>query len=199
MNKTINIVFIEDYMDKLLKEIKLPISSILENYKIVRDYSLSREVTNSSDDKESFRNLKEEEYESDRKLLLSKIGKYDYDAISIMNRELHKIIFNNDLDLWKNFIDSKSIYGDLEDATIVLNKLTLDNDIPDFKDTYIIELNVKGNFVVKVKPGFTNYISKHGSSNYKKVLLGEIINLIDKDSLFSLENFTLSKTYSDLL
>lgn len=199
MNKTINIVFIEDYMDKLLKEIKLPISSILENYKIVRDYSLSREVTNSSDDKESFRNLKEEEYESDRKLLLSKIGKYDYDAISIMNRELHKIIFNNDLDLWKNFIDSKSIYGDLEDATIVLNKLTLDNDIPDFKDTYIIELNVKGNFIVKVKPGFTNYISKHGSSNYKKVLLGEIINLIDKDSLFSLENFTLSKTYSDLL
>ena len=199
MNKTINIVFIEDYMDKLLKEIKLPISSILENYKIVRDYSLSREVTNSSDDKESFRNLKEEEYESDRKLLLSKIGKYDYDAISIMNRELHKIIFNNDLDLWKNFIDSKSIYGDLEDATIALNKLTLDNDIPDFKDTYIIGLNVKGNFVVKVKPGFTNYISKHGSSNYKKVLLGEIINLIDKDSLFSLENFTLSKTYSDLL
>ena len=188
MNKTINIVFIEDYMDKLLKEIKLPISSILENYKIVRDYSLCREVTNSSDDKESFRNLKEEEYESDRKLLLSKIGKYDYDAISIMNRELHKIIFNNDLDLWKNFIDSKSIYGDLED-----------NDIPDFKDTYIIELNVKGNFIVKVKPGFTNYISKHGSSNYKKVLLGEIINLIDKDSLFSLENFTLSKTYSDLL
>ena len=199
MNKTINIVFIEDYMDKLLKEIKLPISSILENYKIVRDYSLCREVTNSSDDKESFRNLKEEEYESDRKLLLSKIGKYDYDTISIMNRELHKIIFNNDLDLWKNFIDSKSIYGDLEDATIVLNKLTLDNDIPDFKDTYIIELNVKGNFVVKVKPGFTNYISKHESGNYKKVLLGEIINLIDKDSLFSLENFTLSKTYSDLL
>ena len=140
MNKTINIVFIEDYMDKLLKEIKLPISSILENYKIVRDYSLSPDVTNSSDDKESFRNLKEEEYESDRKLLLSKIGKYDYDTISIMNRELHKIIFNNDLDLWKNFIDSKSIYGDLEDATIVLNKLTLDNDIPDFKDTYIIEL-----------------------------------------------------------
>ena len=199
MNKTINIVFIEDYMDKLLKEIKLPISSILENYKIVRDYSLCREVTNSSDDKESFRNLKEEEYENDRKLLLSKIGKHDYDTISIMNRELHKIIFNNDLDLWKNFIDSKSIYGDLEDATIALNKLTLDNDIPDFKDTYIIELNVKGNFVVKVKPGFTNYISKHGSSNYKKVLLGEIINLIDKDSLFSLENFTLSKTYSDLL
>ena len=199
MNKTINIVFIEDYMDKLLKEIKLPISSILENYKIVRDYGLCREVTNSSDDKESFRNLKEEEYESDRKLLLSKIGKYDYDAISIMNRELHKIIFNNDLDLWKNFIDSKSIYGDLEDAAIALNKLTLDNDIPDFKDTYIIELNVKGNFIVKVKPGFTNYISKHGSSNYKKVLLGEIINLIDKDSLFSLENFTLSKTYSDLL
>ena len=199
MNKTINIVFIEDYMDKLLKEIKLPISSILENYKIVRDYSLCREVTNSSDDKESFRNLKEEEYESDRKLLLSKIGKYDYDTISIMNRELHKIIFNNDLDLWKNFIDSKSIYGDLEDATIALNKLTLDIDIPDFKDTYIIELNVKGNFIVKVKPGFTNYISKHGSGNYKKVLLGEIINLIDKDSLFSLENFTLSKTYSDLL
>lgn len=199
MNKTINIVFIEDYMDKLLKEIKLPISSILENYKIVRDYSLCREVTNSSDDKESFRNLKEEEYESDRKLLLSKIGKYDYDTISIMNMELHKIIFNNDLDLWKNFIDSKSIYGDLGDATIVLNKLTLDNDIPDFKDTYIIELNVKGNFIVKVKPGFTNYISKHGSGNYKKVLLGEIINLIDKDSLFSLENFTLSKTYSDLL
>ena len=199
MNKTINIVFIEDYMDKLLKEIKLPISSILENYKIVRDYSLCREVTNSSDDKESFRNLKEEEYESDRKLLLSKIGKYDYDTISIMNRELHKIIFNNDLDLWKNFIDSKSIYGDLEEAAIVLNKLTVDNDIPDFKDTYIIELNVKGNFIVKVKPGFTNYISKHGSSNYKKVLLGEIINLIDKDSLFSLENFTLSKTYSDLL
>ena len=116
-----------------------------------------------------------------------------------MNRELHKIIFNNDLDLWKNFIDSKSIYGDLEDATIVLNKLTLDNDIPDFKDTYIIELNVKGNFIVKVKPGFTNYISKHESGNYKKVLLGEIINLMDKDSLFSLENFTLSKTYSDLL
>ena len=57
MNKTINIVFIEDYMDKLLKEIKLPISSILENYKIVRDYSLCREVTNSSDDKESFRNF----------------------------------------------------------------------------------------------------------------------------------------------
>lgn len=199
MNKTINIVFIEDYMDKLLKEIKLPISSILENYKIVRDHSLCPEVTNSSDDKESFRNLKEEEYESDRKLLLSKIGKYDYDTISIMNMELHKIIFNNDLDLWKNFIDSKSIYGDLEDATIVLNKLTLDNDIPDFKDTYIIELNVKGNFIVKVKPGFTNYISKHGSGNYKKVLLGEIINLIDKDSLFSLENFTLSKTYSDLL
>lgn len=199
MNKTINIVFIEDYMDKLLKEIKLPISSILENYKIVRDYSLSRDITNSSDGKESFRNLKEEEYESDRKLLLSKIGKYDYDAISIMNRELHKIIFNNDLDLWKNFIYSKSIYGDLEDETIVLNKLTLDNDIPDFKDTYIIELNVKGNFIVKVKPGFTNYISKHGSGNYKKVLLGEIINLIDKDSLFSLENFTLSKTYSDLL
>jgi hypothetical protein len=132
-------------------------------------------------------------------LIISEIGKYDYDAISIMNRELHKIIFNNDLDLWKNFIDSKSIYGDLEDATIVLNKLTLDNDIPDFKDTYIIELNVKGNFIVKVKPGFTNYISKHGSGNYKKVLLGEIINLIDKDSLFSLENFTLSKTYSDLL
>lgn len=199
MNKTINIVFIEDYMDKLLKEIKLPISSILENYKIVRDYSLCSDAIESSDDKESFRNLKEEEYENDRKLLLSKIGKYDYDTISIMNRELHKIIFNNDLDLWKNFIDSKSIYGDLEDATIVLNKLTLDNDIPDFKDTYIIELNVKGNFIVKVKPGFTNYISKHGSSNYKKVLLGEIINLIDKDSLFSLENFTLSKTYSDLL
>ena len=199
MNKTINIVFIEDYMDKLLKEIKLPISSILENYKIVRDYSLSPDVVNSNGGKEPIRNLKEEEYESDRKLLLSKIGKYDYDAISIMNRELHKIIFNNDLDLWKNFIDSKSIYGDLEDATIVLNKLTLDNDIPDFKDTYIIELNVKGNFVVKVKPGFTNYISKHGSGNYKKVLLGEIINLIDKDSLFSLENFTLSKTYSDLL
>lgn len=172
------VVFIMDYMDKLLKEIGYPVSLIIESSK----------KTDADTD-------------SILKGLRERIGYYDFNQLKLVNQRLLQLLVGNN-EIFSNVFNADNeipylSYGAEEEKTLQ-SILAVDNPVL-FEETYSIEVTTEGDFIITVKEGFMNYIGLNGTKKYNKVLLGEIINFIPKRNLFSNESKLLTKTYKKLL
>ena len=171
------VVFIMDYMDKLLKEIGYPVSLIIESSK-----------KTDADTDSILKGLKE------------RIGYHDFNQLKLVNQRLLQLLVGNN-EIFSNVFNADNeipylSYG-AEEKTLQ-SILAVDNPVL-FEETYSIEVTTEGDFIITVKEGFMNYIGLNGTKKYNKVLLGEIINFIPKRNLFSNESKLLTKTYKKLL
>ncbi len=173
----VKIVFVMEYMDKLLKEIGYPVSIIIENSK--NDYEVSGSFL---------------------KGLKTRIGDYDFNNLGYVDYQLNTMLLDEDQD-YDSVFHNPNILANVDDReknNALQNSLATANP-KSFEETYSIEVTTEGNFIIKVNEGFMNYIGINGIKKYNKVLLGEIINYLPRKVLMSNEAKRLMFAYKKLL
>lgn len=183
----VKVIFIPDYLSKILREIGLPIELILDKEKV---NDLENSLTGYMEGEN-----KSNDFNTSLEKIKTCIGLHDFNTLLNTNKIISDAVYCNlygESFLGHSFITGTTSYN--EQSNIIHNTWLSNEDVT-FNETYNITLKNDGLAIVEIKEGFTNYISARSNIKYKKMLLSEIISLFAKDKV--IDSF-LSQVYLQL-
>lgn len=183
----VKVIFIPDYLSKILREIGLPIELILDKEKV---NDLENSLTGYIEGEN-----KSNDFNTSLEKIKTCIGLHDFNTLLNTNKIISDAVYCNlygESFLGHSFITGTTSYN--EQSNIIHNTWLSNKDVT-FNETYNITLKNDGLAIVEIKEGFTNYISARSNIKYKKMLLSEIISLFAKDKV--IDSF-LSQVYLQL-